>query len=237
MYKIKSLRKLDKSICDSIKTNCIVYSIYVQVTDINKAAKEIINIIQNTCWINNLLDEDDIESYIKKAEPTIKYLVEDILNKVENEVTSDFGQYLVSNISQLTLKDSLNHEKIPLAELWKEQTTGNPGFDFHSFSPNDLLVYGEAKYNATNNPYTVAINQINHFIDIEKDIQEYTDLKRIFSKVRSRHKNNNHKAFVAAFSLNAKDNDEILAKAIKHNELCKLMNYPELYIIGVEICQ
>lgn len=121
--------------------------------------------------------------------------------------------------------------------MWKEQTTGNPGFDFHSFSPNDLLVYGEAKYNATNNPYTVAINQINHFIDIEKDIQEYTDLKRIFSKVRSRHKNNNHKAFVAAFSLNAKDNDEILAKAIKHNELCKLMNYPELYIIGVEICQ
>ena len=104
MYKIKSLRKLDKSICDSIKTNCIVYSIYVQVTDVNKAAKEIINIIQNTCWINNLLDEDDIESYIKRAEPTIKYLVEDILNKVENEVTSDFGQYLVSNISQVTLK-------------------------------------------------------------------------------------------------------------------------------------
>ena len=237
MYKIKSLRKLDKSTCNSIKTNCIVYSIYVQVTDINKAAKEIINIIQNTCWINNLLDEDDIESYIKRAEPTIKYLVEEILNKVENEVTSEFGQYLISSISQVTLKDSLNHEKIALAELWKEQTTGNPGFDFHSFSPNDLLVYGEAKYNAKNNPYTVAIKQINHFIDIEKDIQEYTDLKRIFSKVSTRHKNNRHKAFVAAFSLNAKNNDEILAKAIKHNELHKLMNYPELYIIGVEICQ
>ncbi len=237
MYKIKSLRKLDKTVCDSIKTNCIVYNIHVQITNINKVAEEITKIIKDTCWINNLLDEDDAESYLKRASLTIKYLIEEILEKVENNISSDFGEYLVSSISQMTLKDNLNHEKIALAELWKEQISGNPGFDFHSFSPNDLLVYGEAKYNAKNNPYTVAIEQINHFIEIEKDIQEYTDLKRIFPKVSSRHKNNDHKAFVAAFSLNAKNEDKIFSKIVNHKGLYKLMEYPELYIIGVEVCQ
>ncbi len=237
MYKIKSLKKLEKADCDIIKTDCTVYSIYVQVTDINKIAKEISSVIQDTCWINNLLDEDDIDSYLTRAEQTIKYIVEDILNKVENDVSSDFGEYLISNVSQMTLVDRLNHERIPLAELWKEQKSGNPGFDFHSFSPNDFLVYGEAKYNAKNNPYSVAIGQINHFLEIQKDIQEYADLKRIFSKVSSRHKKNSNKAFVASFSLNAKDNEDILRKALECEELQNLMKYPELYIIGVEVCQ
>lgn len=237
MYKVKTIKKFDKNNHEKIKTNCLIYCIHIQVTDVNKAAKEIISLIEDKCWIKDLLDEDDLDSYKKRIEPTVKYLIEDILNNVENEVTTDFGEYLVSCISQITLKNNLNHDRILLAELWKEQKSGNPGFDFHTYSPNDLLVYGEAKYNAKNNPYTVAFKQIIDFIKIGKDIQEYTDLKRIFSKIKTRHKTNKNKAFVASFSLNAQDTDTVFSNALNNEQIEKLLEYPELYILGVEVCR
>lgn len=236
MYNVKSIKKLDKNNCEIIVNDCIIYCIHVQITNTREAADKIIEILEDKCWIKDLLDEDDLESYKKRVELTVTHIVEDILNRVENEVSSDFGEYLVSCISQITLKDNLNHDRILLAELWKEQISGNPGFDFHTYSPNDLLVYGEAKYNTSNNPYTNALEQIVNFIKIGKDIQEYTDLKRIFSKINSRHKFNKNKAFVASFSLNAKDIDTVFSNALKKEEVKKLTEYPELYILGVEVC-
>ena len=236
MYNVKSIKKLDKNNCDIIVNNSIIYCIHVQITDTKEAANKIIDILEDKCWIKDLLDVDDLESYQKRVEHTVKHIVEDILNKVENDVSSDFGEYLVSCISQVTLKDNLNHDRILLAELWKEQISGNPGFDFHTYSPNDLLVYGEAKYNAKNSPYTKALEKIVDFIKIGKDIQEYTDLKRIFSKINSRHKLNKNKAFVASFSLNTKDTDLVFSNTLKREEVKKLIEYPELYILGVEVC-
>lgn len=237
VYNVKSIKKLNRSNCEIIVNDCSVYCIHVQITNTKEAANKILEILEDKCWIKNLLDEDDLDSYQQRVEHTVKHIVEDILNKVEdNEVSSDLGEYLVSCISQVTLKDSLNHDRILLAELWKEQVSGNPGFDFHTYTPNDLLVYGEAKYNATNNPYTNALEQIVHFIKIGKDIQEYTDLKRIFSKINSRHKQNKNKAFVASFSLNAKNIDAVFSNVLKKDEIKKLTEYPELYILGVEIC-
>lgn len=236
MYNVKSIKKLNKNNCEFITNNCTVYCIHVQITEVSQVAKKIIEIIEDKCWINDLLDDDDMESFQKRVNPTVKHIVEDILNKVEDDVSSDFGEYMVSCMSQVILKDNLNHERIMLAELWKEQISGNPGFDFHTYSPNDLLVYGEAKYNATNNPYAIALKQIVKFIKIGKDIQEYTDIKRVFSKIKSRHKLNKNKAFAASFSLNARDTDVIFSNAIKNKNVKKLMEYPELYILGVEVC-
>jgi len=236
MYNIKSIKKLDKSNCELITNNSTIYCIHVQIIDVNKVAKNIIELLEDKCWIKDLLDEDDLESYQKRVKPTVKHIVEDILNNVEDDVSSDFGEYLVSCMSQITLKNNLNHDRILLAELWKEQKSGNPGFDFHTYSPNDLLVYGEAKYNATNNPYAIALKQIVDFIKIGKDIQEYTDIKRIFSKIKSRHKSNKNKAFAASFSLNAKDPDAIFSNVINNENVKKLIEYPELYVLGVEVC-
>lgn len=236
MYNLKSIKKLDKNNCDIIANDSIIYCIHVQITNTKEAANKIIEILEDKCWIKDLLYEDDLESFQKRVELTVKHIVEDILNKVEDDVSSNFGEYLVSCISQVILKDNLNHDRILLAELWKEQVSGNPGFDFHTYSPNDLLVYGEAKYNATNSPYTNALEQIVNFIKIGKDIQEYADLKRIFSKINPRHKLNKNKAFVASFSLNAKDIDAVFSNVLNKEEIKKLTEYPELYILGVEVC-
>lgn len=236
MYTIKSIKKLDKSNSKLINNDCTIYCVHVQINDVNKAAKKIIEILEDKCWIKDLLDEDDLDSYQKRIEPTVKHIVEEILNHVENNVSSDFGEYLVSCMSQIILKNNFNHDRILLAELWKEQKSGNPGFDFHTYSPNDLLIYGEAKYNASNNPYAIALKQIVDFIKIGKDIQEYTDIKKIFSKIKSRHKSNSNKAFAASFSLNAKDTNTIFSNAINNENVKKLMDYPELYILGVEVC-
>ena len=74
MYNIKSIKKLDKSNCELITNNSTIYCIHVQIIDVNKVAKNIIELLEDKCWIKDLLDEDDLESYQKRGKPTVKHI-------------------------------------------------------------------------------------------------------------------------------------------------------------------
>lgn len=211
-----------------------VYRVHVKVKNIKNRADDIINSISNSCWISKLgLVEQ--ASYSARAKKTVIRLVDNILSKVDDVVTDEFGEYLVSQTAKDTLSYNYEHLSVPLAELWKEKIAGNPGFDFHSESKSNMIAFGEAKYSSKINPHTIAVKQIVFFVENKKDIMELVDLQHFVSKQAIDNAMQNKKAFVAAFSINGKNYNQIFDTVIKSNIIDPLLNYPELYLIGVEL--
>ena len=165
----------------------------------------------------------------------LKKLVNEIFNKVNNTVTEEFGEYLVSISAKDILITKLDHKNIPLAELWKEKISGNPGFDFHTESPSYLITFGEAKYSSSINPHTHALSQIVDFINEKKDEADLIHLRNFASCKAVENAMNQKKAFVAAFSLNGTQFERIFNTVLTSSRIEPLLEYPELYIIGVEI--
>jgi hypothetical protein len=212
----------------------LVYCIHIKISDIESHAKEIINSISDTSWIKRL-GVIEQKSYNARALQTINKLVTEIFEKVESVVSQEFGEYLVSISAKDTLKNNLDHKDIPLSELWKEKISGNPGFDFHTESPTKLISFGEAKYSSSSNPHSDAVNQIVGFIQNKKDEMELIDLKYFTSKEAIENALDEKKGFVAAFSINGKQYDRIFNTILKSDDIDPLLDFPEFYLIGVEI--
>ena len=194
-----------------------------------------VDIISSTSWINKLSAVDQA-SYSARAERTIQKLVNDIFVKVSSPISTQFGEYMVSITSQDALEESANHNALPLAELFKEKVSGNPGFDFHTETATTYLAFGEAKYSGRTTPYEKALVQIQDFVRLKKDEAELADLKNFCSEQAANNALHGQKAFVAAFSLNAKRVPRMFSKILACQEVIQLLEYPELYLIGVEVC-
>lgn len=87
-------------------------------------------------------------SFQKRAEDTAKYLANKILKNDGDKITEDSGEYVVSELARAALVSELRYLDIHLAELFKEQVSGNPGFDFYSANNQRVIIFGEAKYNS-----------------------------------------------------------------------------------------
>lgn len=233
--KIASAELYDLTKLGIPKPNCQIYVIHVKIEDVNARAREITETILDTSWISSMNVVQRL-SYTAAMSNTVDKLVNDILSKVKDVVTEDFGEYLVSDSAALALKNQYNHIKLAIAELWKEQASGNPGFDFHTESHTNLIVYGEAKYNATVSPYTVALTQIAAFVIDRKDEMDFIHLEPMVSKKAMENAIDKKRGYIAAFSLNAKDTKKIFENALKSAAANALYCHSELYLIGVEIC-
>lgn len=214
--------------------NCIVTYTHVKITSIKQRAQIIKNDFLDMSWINKL-DFVTKRAYERRANETISKLIKNVLDKVEDTITKEFGEILVSTSAKDILCTHYNHKKIPLAELWKEKISGNPGFDFHTETPTELIAFGEAKYRNQSNAYNKAFEQLGDFIKNEKDLKELSDLENfVGNKALSNIVHLNLRAFVAAFSIYSK-NDKLIINNIMENQYIKdLLCHPELYIIGVE---
>lgn len=217
-----------------IKNICDVYTIHVKISDVNIRAKEMINTISNMSWINKLDSVGQI-AFKARAERTINRLVNEILSKVDNSVVSEFGEYMISDTAQCVLEKKCNHKKVPLAELLKEKVVGNPGFDFHTETTTELIAFGEAKYSKNNNPYVSASEQVVGFIHDKKDEADFIILERLVSRKSLDNAITKKKAYVVAFSINSVNPALIFKNALTSDAINKLFNYPELYLIGVEV--
>lgn len=217
-----------------INSKCEIYAIHVKIDDVENRAIEMINIISSTSWISKLSAIAQ-RCYSARAERTIQKMVYEIFNKVSTPMSAEFGEYMVSISAQDVLEERLNHKKIPLAELFKEKVSGNPGFDFHTETPNDVLAFGEAKYSGTETPYRKALNQIVGFIKKRKDEMELVDLEKFANSKTIDNVTNGTKAYSAAFSLNVKASDKTLKSILKSKNIKPLLEFLELYLIGVEV--
>ncbi|ENM5728929.1 hypothetical protein AB7D55_000645, partial [Vibrio mimicus] len=162
--------------------NTKVHSLLINVNNIQKRASEMIDMLNTGSWLEKL-DPVAKFSYEARAEKTIDKLVKSILSEIKNEVTEEFGEYLVSVSAQDALELAFSHIKIPLAEMLKEKIMGNPGFDFHTETSENLLAFGEAKYSGSVNPYKESLEQIRRFINEKKDNAELVDLQNFISKI------------------------------------------------------
>ena len=216
------------------ESNARVFSAIIKIVDIESRAKNMVSIISNETWLDKLNVVERI-SYEARAKQTIEKLVNIIVNRTANQLSEEFGEFLVSESAQTYLEESLSHVKVPLAELFKEKLSGNPGFDFHTQTESELIAFGEAKYSGSGNPHGLALGQIGDFIDNEKDKFELVDLKNFVSDKAIKNFTKGEKAYVAAFSVNGIIPINILNNALKSEKLDKLLSYSEVFIIGVQV--
>lgn len=224
----------------SITATCVLTKIHVQINDTQDRISAMIRTLRDTSWISRIPKVSKRRAYEARAVNTINILVNDILSLASSNVTKEAGEYIISMTAQDILELESQHAKLPLAELWKEQKTGNPGFDFHTESISQLLFFGEAKYKTEGSPYNTAITAISKFAkpDLQKHIQELCDLEEVGASEDSVTSVLENKiGVVAAFALNAQNIDLIFDNAINLDITKDLLNNSaELFLIGIEIC-
>ncbi|AGH81597.1 hypothetical protein PCNPT3_08295 [Psychromonas sp. CNPT3] len=209
------------------------YISFMSISDVNACAKELLLEISDTSWINALSPVAKM-SYESTAKETIHKLVE-IFKSVDNQVTKDFGEFMISMGSGHYLKDKHNHVVLPLSELWKEKISNNHGFDFHTLSPSLKFSFGEAKYVSTGNSYTTAAEQVHRFSKEGKDKRDAVHLLHFADPIAITNLNQDRKGYILAFSINSNDYEKILKNALNNVDVKSLTKRcDELYIIGVK---
>lgn len=216
------------------ETSCRVFCIHVKVGDIESRAQEMIRVVSDQSWISKL-DATGQAAFTAMAQKTIDRLVRKVLTQVNLPVSKNFGEYLISYSAQGVLETNHFHKRLPLAELLKEKVVGNPGFDFHTESPMNHIMYGEAKYSGKHTPRKKAVDQINKFILDKKDDAELNVLRNFVSDTARQKALESKKGFVAAFSLNSTNAKVVFKKALKCKSIDSLLLFPELYLIAIEI--
>ncbi len=231
--KLLSLQTTAMSDYESTATG-MIYSLALDISDLATRVQEMHKVITDTSWLDPL-DIIDKATYAARSQPTIDMVVNDILNKVESEISTDFGEYMVSDSAQTALSEHLKHFRLPLAELIKEKISGNPGFDFHTESPAALVAFGEAKFSGVQNAHGRALSQICDFIVAKKDIQELSDLRHFVSEAAIQKAVAGTKSFCAAFSIVSDDVVNIMDNALNSSYMKSLLCYEAVYLIGVKV--
>lgn len=214
-----------------------VQFIRVEVTNINPAIESIVGIIADTSWVNDLVDILDRVSLVARAQPTIEKLSGDLKKAIKNKATASVGEYIVSVVARHTIEAVCGYKALPLAEVIKEQVSGNPGFDYHHEHSRLILIFGEAKYETGSNAYGDAFSQIVEHIGLQKDVKEANDMARFLSDESKANFLAGKKGFSAAFSTSRKSFDTAtLIRNIKANaNFKKLLEHESLVVVAVDI--
>lgn len=215
-------------------SSCDVNCLHIKIKDFKPIVQEFETYISDTSWINNL-DEISKIAYKVNAEKTINKIVTEIIGGITTSVNEDIGEFIVSYSAQLALEIEYSHQRIPLAELLKEKVLGNPGFDFHTISTNNYLVFGEAKFSLDSTPRARALNQIEEFIG-DRDNAELKWLEPFLDPTTKANIIKHEKGYAAAFSLNGENIITILNNALASDPIKEIIKHKELYLIAVELC-
>lgn len=214
--------------------SCDINCMHVKIKNFKHIVEEFEKHISDTSWINSL-DEISKITFKATSQKTIDKIVNDIIAKVKTKVNEDIGEFIVSYSAQTALEVTYSHTKIPLAELLKEKISGNPGFDYHTISTNNYLVFGEAKFSLDKTPRANALEQIETFIN-DRDNAELLWLQPFLDPVTKANIVKGEKGYAAAFSHNNKKILTTLSKAIASKPIKEIIKHKELYLIAVELC-
>ncbi len=158
------------------------------------------------------------------------------LKCVDDSISKDAGEYVVSELARETMVSKLDYLDIPLDELVGKKRSGNPGFDFHSQNKiTDTVIFGEAKYVATTTAYSSALPQIVDFIRDGKDVEDLPELKPFCTTSALQRAADGRKGFSAAFSAKTTNTDRIIANITKRLDFQSLLQYEELILVAVDL--
>ncbi|TLX72615.1 hypothetical protein E9993_17415 [Labilibacter sediminis] len=221
-------------IIDRTKIDDHISFIRINPTDIKVTLREVFDSIANVAWISSF-DEDYVrDGFRVRAEATIDYISKNIIKANEDEVTKDSGECLVSELARKTIVTEMEYLDIPLGELIKEKDIGNHGFDFFSKNKDNILLFGEAKYVASQNAYGKALKQIVKFIG-KKDKSDVLAIDKFCCDNSKKNFTAGNKGFMAAFAAKSTSTKKIL-EGIKANvDFQELSKFNELICIAVNI--
>lgn len=210
----------------------------VSIDNIDKLSENIVQIVQDTSWMSDLLHPELTQEGLKAASKRTLDKLIPILEKFRNEESPDnktvrqFGEYALSLCSQGALSRIYKHKVFPLSEIIKSKASGNDGYDFHTLTSSRLIVYGESKYRSKYNGYDEAIQQVEKFII---DNKHKIDNLILCHFEKEGVKNSNKDNYEIAISFNVKNNssqdfhNQIIEKVNKRTQISK----KDLYVIGV----
>lgn len=211
--------------------------LYIRINpgDISATLKSIISVLSDLSWISRFDSKYIRDSFEIRASATAQYLSKKILDESNDTITSDSGEYVVSELAREAIVNRLGYLDIPLAELFKEKVSGNPGFDFYSCNKEQFIVFGEAKYNARQNAYGIGMEQVNRFIDEKQDISDLNDIDKFFDENSLSKAISGKKAYAIAFAAK-KTSTATIIDGIKNNKYYNdLALHKEVIYLAVNI--
>lgn len=215
------------------KQNNIDYKIFfIEIIDLLEPVERIMEEILDYSWLSQY-------PAFKQSGLKVNMLrtIPDLISELDLFLlNSNNGEIFVSYIGKHSLMDILNHDgSIPIGEIYKPARRQNGGFDFFTQSKNDLLFFGEAKFQSTGNSHNSALKQINDFIDDNKDKTDSVEIMEMLKTPVMHRFQNDEKGFCAAFTIEQKNIqgtfDLIISNPHFKNLLSKNIN--EIICVGV----
>lgn len=219
-----------------------IFICHAQIADLEKVAFELSSNVMDQNWIQEL-DLRAKRAYEATAIRTAQKLVEvfKTITTAENNITSEFGELMVSMGASKALEIVFQHRCIPLAELWKPNLSQNEGFDFHTVCPSSYINFGEAKFSSTASPYggnsgdsSGAGGQADGFIGASKHLMDGVHLGQLAGESAALNLDNDQYGVVLAFSINASNPLLVLKNALEQSLTYEnLKGAQNIYIVGV----
>lgn len=152
-----------------------------------------------------------------------------------DKITEDSGEYVVSELAREALVSELRYLDIPLAELFKEQVSGSPGFDFYSANNQRVIIFGEAKYNSRQNAYGVGMEQVDRFIREGQDISDLNDIDKFFEEESLQMADKGDKVYAIAFASKGTESEQIIKGILSNKYYENIASNKEVIFLVVNI--
>lgn len=202
---------------------------------LNESISYIFRVISDKSWINKFDKSVIRKSYENRVNKTVEIIEKKLKTHNSDKITTSVGEYIVSILAKQAIVNNLNYLDIPVDELWKIQRSGNPGFDFHSESLDNLIIFGESKYVGNTNAYNDALKQICEFVNTKKDLDEIAELRDFVSDTSLANFEIDKKGYAAAFSATSIDTKDLISNILKNKRFKELIKYDELILVAVDI--
>ena len=214
--------------------NSITY-LRIDPENLSVTIRDIITSLSNLSWIA-MFDKSYIRnSFFKRAEDTAEYLADKILKDDGDKITEDSGEYVVSELAREALVIELKYLDVPLAELFKEQVSGNPGFDFYSANKEKVIIFGEAKYSSGRNAYGIGMEQVDRFIREGQDVSDLNDIDKFFEEESLKLADKGDKAYAIAFAAKGTASDMIIKGIIRNKHYKDIAINKEVIFLAVNV--
>lgn len=207
----------------------------VNPTDIKLTLKNVLDSLMNLSWLSNFDKDYLVDSYKLRCEQSIKHIATNIIKQNDSSVTRSSGEYVVSELARISVVDTHSYLDIPIADLFKKQIVGNPGFDFYTLNANKNILFGEAKYITKQSGHLSALKQSYNFYIQKQHITEIADIRDFFCKDSLENCNKDEIGFMVAFSAKKTTTANFIKIIKKNPNYQELIKFKEVILIAVNI--
>lgn len=223
------------SIVDDVVLEKHIKFLRINPTDIKITLKNVLDSLMNLSWLSHFDKDYLVQSYRTRCEQSIDYISTNIIKQNDSDVTSNSGEYIVSELARTSVVDTQSYLDIPIADLFKKQVGGNPGFDFYTLNSTKNILFGEAKYIAKQSAHLSALKQSFDFYNDKQHITEIADIKDFFCEESLNNCLNNEIGFMIAFSAKSTSTSKLIDIIQKNNYYLELKKFKEVILIAVNL--